>query len=627
MAQIPELIVGFVPAGMNSALDPALLDNTQYEYGVNLWLDRQLPRQRPGARVLQLVGEPEEIEALRSLNIQGAIVHNPARGQGTQIFGENSARIIVSAGGRKFSLNPTQSGAYSSLEVLEITNEAGQAADVHLVWLENAESYVISGDGVGSTWIFDGITARYTIGFQDQDPDQGPDDPPTASEIPAGLRAPLYAHGRLWVVVSGREVLAGDIIHGANQTEAVDLINFTETGYFAEGQHFAPPTNMGDIIASAVLPIAGDITGQGDLLWHCADSGGVFSIKGNVHPRTSWSDTPMVNAVLLDTSATGPYALDSHDQDQIFRSRYGIETLRSARGESNEVGKPIRTISEEAGRWLDKDHTPFLRFASLVIWRTQERVLCTTQPVIEEAHRYHRGIVVCNLDTVDSRRTVRAWESMWTFPPEIAGVVQLVKGLFGDQERLFGIHRGTDGVNRFVEYEVDLPGDVMEDGRGRSIECQLCTRARIEPGNHLLQRTISTGQLLFSEVTGAVKYEVFHSADRGCWELWQSGERVVNDQCPTLICEDQNPENCCPPVGAPSLGFAPGDIFQPLSTFTRTARRHQWLIRWSGEAKLEGLLVYFEELHVAQQTDLPDTGPTNQPYCCTTVEDFSYGRA
>lgn len=606
MADRNELLMGFVPGGCNTALDPALLENTSFARGVNVRLERQLPRTRPGARVVPLVGFDEAVvEAFGTLNVQGAVVFNPGKGQGTQIFGEDRARIVVASGGRKFALNVRGRGLETVAEVEEITGEgAAQRAGVHLVWFEQAERYLIAGDGEGETWIYDEAEGgRLSAGFRQPPLGEG-----QVSEVPSGIRAPLYAHGRLWVVVNSREVLAGDILHGQNLTLPVDLLKFTEQGYWAEGQSFLPPSRMGNIIAAETLPLRDTAHGHGELMLHTVD-GGVFSIDGNVFPRTAWANTPMVRHVLLDTGASGPYALDVYDGDQIFRSRYGVQTLRSARAASELLGRPNKPISEEVGRWLDADHDPYLRFASLAHWTVQERLLCTVGPQVQGAHRFHRGLVSCEFDPLDSRQAVRAWEGLWTFPPAIGCPVQLVNGLFGDEERQFMLARGEDGRYRLVELLPELAVDVLEDGSEVRILCEVVTRDHTLPGNHLLKRALEGGEVLFSRVRGAMDYELHVAREDGNWQPWAAGSVAANDDCggnAGSLLAWQEQEFTVKPGAAEGLG-----------------RRWRVSVRWRGDAVLEGVQGFFGAFDVAQQVVKPSEKPVNAVVKCD-LGDWDY---
>lgn len=569
MADIPILAISLTPRGMSSAVDPTLLEPGQVAKIVNGQLDRQTITTRFGSRVLSVSGDWDREEA-----VQGAIFYDPKKGIGAQVFSDDSASIFLAAGGRKYRIFVKDATAASE----EVTGDACQSDTAHLIFMGQAENYVVAGDGKGQTYIFDGESASFSTGFiGEDDPEKGVSR--EDSSVPQGITVPVYAHGRLWVVVDSRRILAGDSLHGLNQTQATDLIKFTEQTYWAEGQFFVPPSSMGNIIAGAVLPTRDTNTGQGEIMFHC-QNGGIFSIRGNIYPRTDWANSPMVNHFLLDTAATGPYCVDIQEGDQIFRSRVGIQTLRSARAESNILGRPLKPISEEVGLWMEKDYVPYLRFASLINWSQQERLMCTVSPQVVGRHTYSKGIVVLNWDPTDSRQTPPSWEGLWTFPKPYRFVSNMVRAQFRETERAFGIH--YDGSRySLVEYSPRLKVDVLENGAEQPIEMVVESR-EITGTNPYDKIGVTSGSLHLREISITTKWKVDIRNDQDpSWVKWREGEVCMESCTPDCLVKQQS-KNLEVELGKP-----PESLFR--------ARRFQFRVTITGWARIEGLLVRLEK--------------------------------
>ncbi len=562
----PNIIaISHAPRGMNSAVDPSLLGTDQAAKAINASLDRQLFTTRMGSRVMAVDGEWD-----RTQPVQGALYYDPKRGTGAQVFSDDSASIILAAGGCKYRIFPKATTA--TLE--DITGGFVQDPDVNLIWMTQAENYVIAGDGKTSTYIFDGESPSYSTGFVgvgDRD----------SSSVPQGAGAMAYSNGRLWVTVDSRRILASDSLHGENLTDSTDLIKFTEQVYWATGQWFSAPSSMGNVVAMMILPVRNTRTGQGQLMVHCVN-GGVFSIDTNIYPRENWANSPMVNVFLSDTAATGPYALDSSEGDQFFRSRTGLQTLRSASAESRLLGRPNKPISEEVGGWLEKDYVPYLRFASLRTWPQEELMLCTTAPFVEGPSTLHRGLVALDWDPVDSGQTPPAWLGLWTFPKPYRYIAKMVRGLFADDERMFAIHRDEDGKHSLIEYDKTLKYDILEDGTEKRITMKVETR-ELNATQPYSKMSIASGSLHLRDVSITTDWTVNIRTDENqTWTKWRSGN-ICFDQCndPCSLVKQQ-PRNVEIELGKP-----------PESV--KNGRRIQFQIVITGWCRIEGLLARAEK--------------------------------
>lgn len=559
--------------GMDAARDAALLDARAVAEAVNVESHGQMLRTRPGVRLHDL-GLPA------GANLQGAIHYNPGKGQSQQSFGEDRSVLFFVAAGRKYFCAPSLDRPENTkLSIEDVTGGDGFAgpASLHLAWVYQAENYAIVQDGAGRTWIWDGETSpQLSPGYNVADKEE--------SKLANAATVGLYAHGRIIQVVNGRQVLVGDIIHKGDLSSASNILGTTEQVYWATGSFFSAPSGLGQVTAAAILPIRNTQHGHGEVMIH--QENGVFSLDLNVYPRTEWVDRQMVRHALLRTGAVGPYALTLHnDGDQIFRSRHGIQTLRSAAAESGQLGNPVRPISREVGHWMDGDYRPFLRFASLVSWADRNRLLATVEHgLLGSKHRGGRGVVVQNYTPVSSEATPPVWEGLWTLPREGGQINQLVNDLFHGEDRCFAFVTGlSDEVLRLAEFSKEMREDVLPDGTRRRIEAQVVSR-ELTGGDEMTFKAYDAGTVYFRDVIGDLDWEVWAKTDQEpCWALWHEGEWKCAD--PEQGGEGETleaPERANLDLG---LGVLPDRL--------KRNRRLQLLVRWTGHASLEGIEVRF----------------------------------
>lgn len=575
-----EIALQFVAGGMNAALNPTNLPDTQYARATNVEIRDQRPSTRRGVRVLPFSETTEkDQENFQCLNFQGAMFYNPAKGQSQISFAKDDARIMCSIGGRRFEVVPTETQPRSS-EVLveEITGVQQGDPNFHTAWWYQAENYAIVQDGQAPAWIWNGFDApEQSEGMNTVDKD--------ASELPNAGTAGTYAHGRIIQVINARQVIVGDIIHKANLTDSINILKTTEQVYWASGSSFGPPSSMGNILAIAILPLRDLQHGHGDIMIHCED--GIFSLNINVFPRDSWVESPLVKHVLLETGARGPYAVALYDGDQFFRSRHGLQSLRSARAESQLLGNPLNPISEEVETFLKRDYEAYVGFTSVVKSAVRRRLFLTVDPWVSGNFRGSRGVVSLNFAPVGSAETNRAWEGLMTYPPEIESPIQMVNGVFNGRDRTYMFARGNDDKNRLVELSQDLPNDILEDGTEERISCQLITKMMV--GQSLFSKKQHTqGTWFLTGVKGLLDWGVWvRNSECDNWTRWRQGQKCVQaDDC----CDDGDMKKC-------NLNdFCARDVdlmLGEMPTEVKNSRKIQFLLRWKGVASIEGFKVGF----------------------------------
>lgn len=557
-------VVGFGTKGMNSAVDPFLLGPDQVHKAVNCRLSKQAWRTRYGIRAMRLCGDADTVQTYREGNTQGAIYYNPARGQGALVFGDDISSIAESSGGQMFALE--SAGKYC-FNVRDISGGLRSPRHVHLAWLCQAENYLFRSDDVSDTWAFDGFDAAFSPGYI------ASGDSREFSKIPNRIGAMIYAFGRMHVVRSGREILVGDALHSKNLTSSINVGAFTEQTYWATGQHFSPPSQMGAIIAGAILPLQDSTHGHSELLWH-AKNDGVFSLNTNISPRSAWADQALTRHVLLSTAAVGPYAVALSESDQYFRSSNGIQSLRSARAERDRIGSPYADLAAEVRVFMAGDLPQDLRFCSLARWQRQNRIFCTVYPVVEGRYRWHRGFVVSNLLPGEVRAdTPPAWEGLWTLPPQWGGVSQFVAGSFEGSERIFAICWNHESKKKHVvEVDETLSSDVFADGASSRISCQIITK-HLAPAGLFKTAELAEAFLLITRVQTAIDWQVDYRVNgQRTWHKWSSGA-IAEPANPDLWNQEREIPDDTHPLG-------------PVPKFGNV-RSVQFRIRWRGAASIQ----------------------------------------
>ena len=548
----------FGGSGMDSSVDPRKLSPEQYAKGINVSLTKKVIGTRFAIRVHELTGDD-----VSDLNFQGACFYNPSRGQSATAQGSDFSSIAFSAGGRTFIVIPSE-----NFRVSDITGKCVRNASHPIASLFQAENYLIVQQPTNNTLIYDGEgKSRWSDGINDTNRD--------ASELCNAAGAGVYAHGRIHQVVAGRRIFVGDIIHQSNGTNAENVLGMTDQVYWASGAWFAPPSDWDEIVAAAVLPTQNTNHGHGEVMFHSPS--GVLSLRTNVYPRTSWLDQEMVKHAIIGAGAMGPYALAAIiDGDQIFRSRFGIQSLRSAATQGRSFGGPIRSLGSEVDVWLGRDDLRLLRYCSMAKLDRQNKLFCTTSPVESGVRWYHRGLVSLHLLPSQTQDSGSAWEGLITFPEEAAYPILMVNGNFGHEQRLFVFCYGKDGKLRLAEI-MGEEGNDMVGCQERSIPCRIIT-GQFHAQSPTTRKDFNSMTPVFSNVRGDFRWGVFTRTDlHPEWVQIGGGEAEVADSC------QRDPFSAW-------HGASINDTHAIPAT-NRVGRWVQAMVAWSGVADLDGLRV------------------------------------
>ncbi len=560
----------FATRGTISALDPLLLSEQSLARATNMRLHKQLPRTRYKFREIPIKGFTPLIDEWRTLATQGATFFNPSKGLGAQAFGQDLSYIMEASDGRKFSLLINGRGSQTTAHLDERTNGVTHDPYVHLVWWTQAENYILTCDGQSDLWIWDGrTTATASTGLDSLNKEN--------SKLPNACTVLLYIHYRIGAVNNAREIRFGDSLHKSNLSSSANLLNATEAVYYNTGQWFSPPSGMGNIMAAGPLPMRNTAHGQSEAAFHTPE--GVFTTQTNL-PRDEWATSAITRHALLKTGAVGPYALDLMDGDQVFRSRHGIQTLRSAAAETNTPLNPFAPLNAEVEDMMAGDAPQFLRFTSLVNFTRARRLFCTVYPMVALRHRWSKGFVVLNENPTDVVPDgSRSWEGMWTLPPQWGGVVQFVTGIFTSEERTFALcWEPTSKRKTLIEITTVEGDDELIDGSRVRIAGQLWSRA-ITAGDLFKSKNFVSGRLLLKDVRGVFDYGVWFRGDgEGEWRQWRIGKVcVIDNDCTTLTGK-----------GGRDFAVPLGEVPQ---SDAQVYRYFQVMVRWRGIGSIESVEV------------------------------------
>jgi len=330
-----------------------------------------------------------------------------------------------------------------------------------------------------------------------------------------------YAFGRVFVTDRLNQIYASDIIYGNGFTDTKNTENFTEIGYWAEGGAFSTPSMMGNITGMKVMPQIGtNLRAQGALVILTAN--GAFAMDVSI-PRSQWATTNMQTISLLGRGCTSPSTALANSE-LWFRSHDGWAFYSNSQSEFARYFS-LRKLSREVNKWVSND-TPWLKqFASTMFF--DNYLISTVAPEtyraagVEGLNRYHRGMVVLDLDqssspSPDAQLSFR-WNGIWTgFRP-----TQLLSALITGQKRGFGFSFDNDNKNRLYEFTNSTGSDFGANGT-RAIE-SFFTSGRYDfaqsgASNKFLRKRITGGEMWLSEIKGEVTSKAeFRPDSYPCW--------------------------------------------------------------------------------------------------------------
>ena len=479
---------------------PSYLPPTMVAESVNRTFRGGINRTRPSIRNINIVAGTDQpstiVNDIQNGNFQGSFAYRAVNYQSTD-------GLLLSVSGKIYFLKIIGNTAYA-YKLIE-GNDPGM---MH-TWFVQAEDrvYIQNGYQNAIAWGGDLNVAAYRLN-------------PYLNKMPIGTIME-YAFGRVFVADKFNQIYASDIIFGAGFTDTTNTENFTEIGYWAEGGAFATPAMMGNITGMKVMPQIGtNLRAQGMLV--VLTSNGAFAMDVSL-PRAQWATSQMQTISLLGRGCTSPY-LALANSELWFRSHDGWAFYSNSQSEFARYFS-LRKLSREVNKWVSND-TPWLKqFASTMFFNNY--LISTVAPQtfratgVEGLNRYHRGMVVLDLDissspSPDAQLTFR-WNGLWTgFRP-----TQLLSAYILNEKRGFGFSFDTDNKNRLYEITTSHTDDYGV--RGTVPIESFFTSGRYDfaqtgASNKFLRKRITGGEMWLSEIKGEVTSKVeFRPDSYQCW--------------------------------------------------------------------------------------------------------------
>lgn len=474
-------------------------------------------RPRPLIQNIELYFESEAQRIwFQAANGQGATFYNP-------VPSFLSPKLIASLGGRIFTIE-IQGNAGIVRQLFD-----GNSRQFMHAWFAQGFQYLLVQDGINPPMIWDGTNpARRSDIVQ--------------NEVPIGS-VMAFIHGRFVVAsADGRNsIYVGDIAYGDNATVPEDILSFTEDDYWAEGNSFDTPINVGNIMGLYPMPFLDTGTGQNELVVGCV---GGFTSLDLSKPREQWITSQVQRVALVGDGLVSSHGFAGLNGDMFFRSQSGINTYRNARIEYSQRWNNT-PISREVNYWIKPDRRDLWEFIPMVSW--QNMVLTGCSPFVSAPnnpgfgyHRYCRGMVVFDADNMSnaSREGTPVWHGQWTGIRPWA----FAQGTIQSTNRCFAFSYDRDGKNRLYEFTLATGDDVFET-QPRKIQAYYTTAmlGQVEARTSAFApKRLNGGAIEFSGVLNQAEFSVLYRPDGSpCW----------------IELDEGNPGCECPPIAQASCSI------------------------------------------------------------------------
>lgn len=497
---------------------PSYLPPSMVAESVNRTFRGGINRTRPSIRNIPIVaGEDQDetiVNDIQNGNFQGSFPYRATN------LNTNDG-ILLSVSGVIYFLKVVNNIAYAYKLI------GGNDPGMMHTWFVQAEDRVYIQNGYQNAIAWDGDLSVPAYRLN-----------PYLKKMPIGTIME-YAFGRVFVTDRLNQIYASDIIYGNGFTDTKNTENFTEIGYWAEGGAFSTPSMMGNITGMKVMPQIGtNLRAQGALVILTAN--GAFAMDVSI-PRAQWATTNMQTISLLGRGCVSPYTALANSE-LWFRSHDGWAFYSNSQSEFARYFS-LRKLSREVNKWVSND-TPWLKqFASTMFF--DNYLISTVAPEtyraagVEGLNRYHRGMVVLDLDqssspSPDAQLSFR-WNGIWTgFRP-----TQLLSALITGQKRGFGFSFDNDNKNRLYEFTNSTGSDFGANGT-RQIE-SFFTSGRYDfaqsgASNKFLRKRITGGEMWLSEIKGEVTSKAeFRPDSYPCWSELKVPTTYGCDPCSPVL--------------------------------------------------------------------------------------------
>lgn len=537
--------------GVDYGLPAHLIDPNQVSLAINTSFRGGNPHPRPAvARRVLSFANPDDATPFKTGLFQGMGYYDPT--SGPQV-------LIVSISGRHYRISPLEGYKVSNISITTDGVHFDYNSSIHdRVWMVQADSYMISQNGVNAPWIFDGSSARR----------------PNISkrEVPTG-KAMGYAFKRLWVS-RGLEYWAGDILGGPT-----GVLQFTENDFLNEGGSFAVDSPHYEITAMAGIANLNTALGTSDLAIYTPMGMWLNSVPQD---RASWKNltNPIQRVGLLDNGAVSDRSLVSVNSDQWFRSPDGLRSGIVAVRYFQQWGNLPQ--SGELSPILNLDSPDLISYGSGVLF--QNRLIETVSPSTCANGVYHRGLVVLDFDLVSRMRKQipPAWEGVW-----VAGrILQIITGRFGNVNRCFFLASNCDNQIELWELGTDDKHFDNWDSTPTPISWGLDFKS-YDMGDARLFKKLESADFYISNLEGRSYFTAIYRSGRNpclnAWHTWSEASKMQD--CTPTSCANMTPYQ--PQGRGPMRLPQPPDVCDPTNQrLTRTAYEFQPALRISGYCEL-----------------------------------------
>lgn len=500
--------------GMDGGRAASIIKPNQVSSAVNCTFRDDFIRSRPGVRRIPLVFPNDSGGAIQ--NAATKALFQGACGYIRQ-DDDGFSELIWWAAGRCFrcALNV-------NFNVDEITPPGNlNSAILPKVWMQQAEMFVVTQNGVDTAAIYDGNSSRRA----------------GVGEVPTGT-AMAYGMGHLWVA-NGNGYTAGAVVGDQNYGHAVyqyrdSILNWTQNSYLAGGGFFFTPYQTGDIMAMTFSANLDTTLGDGELLVFTQDC--VFTTE--VPPdRADWQSltNPLQRVGLLKYGTNSDRSVTLVNGDTYYRREDGAGSFIYARREFKTTWGQT-PLSGEVTPFMVSDNRLLSQFCSAGLF--DNRFFLCVSPQQGQYGVYHTGIVTLDFAAVTSLHDPLdpIWEGAWTPFNTLQLIVIRVSGV----ERCFAFVHGETEIELW-EITLDEIFDEPTDGDYSDISSVLESKV-FDFGTPMQLKRLESFNIWY-KFSGNISWKLSYRPDQySCWQTWHEW----TDCAPIKQCDPTTAH--CPPI-------------------------------------------------------------------------------
>lgn len=480
--------------GLNQDVKDSFVQDSEYRHATNLMLDEGRLRTRDGVRLTKL-----DVFG----GFKGAHYHDPNCGVSCRSHSEEEPGIYLGVGREIHKLcltkpNKTQK-IWSFID------------DSSFINFESAENYIIATNGQNNPIALD----------------EGVHFPLSDSKGTPFLAT--SAHGRL--VLANPNFQVSDLVYDKYQADARDILKFEEQSTKGS-KNLAAPVSVGNIVAAAPLVVSDTIKGHTVVAYHGQKGqGSIFTIDIAQNPRLTvrspegevlergWEYSNQEKILVSGTSAVGPWALEELLEDQIFRSKAGIESITSAISQRGRLTK--QTLSRRAKLYIDQMESNHLDRASVAIDHKHKRLFVTSG--IQDLSGADFWV------TANDERTGALDTHVWEGKHELSLGYKVHKWMYLPDGRMVGFAE-KNGEIFFIESIKGLKTDIFPDGQRVTIQWSI-ESGQVDADNSTFKKKLNGLVVNFSNIDESIMAKISLKSDQ-CGN-YQSVHSVIetNEGC------------------------------------------------------------------------------------------------